>query len=511
MNKIERLARSLGRIRGAFSGGMKSAVDMGFNDSRAWSTYGGFSGIGSAGPGKKPASPADVIENYFTSWVYICASLNARSCAAIPLRLYGGMPSQGRKMRWAGTDVAVPTRKISRAKRAAFEKMRHLQPYMAKAEEVEEIVEHPFLDLMRNVNPYSNMSDLLELTVMFLDLAGDSYWYLVKNGAGVPESIWSIPSQYVTPVIGDTLDEFIIGYKFERGQVSVVLPIADVVAFQYPNPKSQITGFAPVLGIADAAYNNSQMNIYEASLFENKARVDGLFEVDQTVPMAQVERAKEKFAAEFAGTQAAGKRPLLPPGMKFTKTSMTAEEISFIEGRKLSREEIAAGLDVPISLLDPNSIRSNVEGAQYYHAKYGIEPRLRKIEEKLNEKLLPMYGAANIFCAFDNPVPEDKIFDLDARVKQTGAPIMSIDEARAEIGKDALDMPGVSDVPLIPMGLKPLKADMADEPEPVAAPPAFGGAPAAAPEGEEPEVDEEEEEDDIAERAIRALQRKLGL
>lgn len=485
MNIAEKTALSIGRLRAAYTQGLKAFPDAPLH---SWATSSGFPVLGGGNrKGKKPETPADAIEQ-FTSWVYICSSLNARACASVPLRLYGAVPSKGRKIRWAGTDVAVATRPVSKARRKSFEATRHLQPYMTKSDDVEEIIDHPFLDLINNVNPFSNMSDLLELTVMFLDLAGDAYWYVVRNKAGVPEALWSMPSQYVTPVAGKTLDTFIEAYKFDRGVSSVILPIEDVVAFAYPNPKSQIRGFAPVLGVADAVYNNSQMNIYEGALFENKARVDGVFQVDGTVPMAQVERMKEKYAAEYQGAQKAGKSPILPPGLTFQKTSMTAEEISFIEGRRLTREEIAAGMDVPISLLDPNSIRSNVEGAQYYHAKFGIEPRLRKIEEKLNEKLLPMYDSkGTMFVAFDSPVPEDKSFELEARVRQTGVPVMSVNEARAEVGLEPVEG---GEVPMLPFGMGPLGSDMS-----------YGAGGGGA----------DEQAADLAERTMKALKARLGI
>lgn len=507
MTKAEKILNTIGRLRGAYANGLKAFPNSPMSDDRSFISVGGYGGYGIAGKGKKPVSPADVIENYFTSWVYVCASLNARSCASVPLRLYGTVSSKGKKIKWAGTDVEVQTRRISRAKRREFEQSRSLQSYVTKAADVEEIVEHPFLDLIKSANPFFNMSDILELLYLYLDCAGDSYWYLVKNGAGVPEQIWTLPAQYVEPVPGKDLETFIEGYKFTRGNKSVFLPYEDVIAFSYPNMKSQITGFAPVLGIADEVYNYSQMNIYEASLFENKARVDGLFEVDSTVPMAQVERAKEKFADEFAGTQAAGKRPLLPPGMKFTKTSMTAEEISFVEGRKLTREAIAAGLDVPISLLDPNSIRSNVEGAQYFHAKYGIAPRLRKVEEKLNERLLPMYDSGNgLFVAFDNPVPEDKEFELRARQASVGGPWSDIDEARSEEGKEPYKISGWSDRPLISGMLLPL-GEEPPEPEPAVVPAGDGGNPGK-PDKEDEDTDEQA--DELAEKTWKALKKKLG-
>jgi HK97 family phage portal protein len=501
MNILEKTLRGVGRLRAAYAQGLKAFPNSPMNDDRSWATYGGSYAYGSAGKGKRPTSTDDALE-YFTSWTYVFSSIKAQAVAAIPLRTFGTIKTKGKKLKWAGTDVSVKSRPVGKARMKGFESSLALQSYITKAEDVEELIDYPLSDLLQFVNPFSSTIELLALTSLFLDLAGDAYWYLVKGKAGVPESIWLMPSQYVTPIPGKTLDTFIEAYEFTRGQKTATLPFEDVIKFSYPNPQSQIQGMSPVLGIADAVYNNSQMNIYEASLFENKARVDGLFEVDSTVPMAQVERAKEKFSAEFAGTQQAGKRPLLPPGMKFTKTSMTAEEISFIEGRRLSREEIAGGLNFPVALLDPNAIRANVEGGQYFLAKYGIEPIHSIIAGGINKFMVPMYDDSGaVFTAFDPCVPEDKDFQLRARQAGVGTPWISIDEARSEEGRDALEIEGVSDVPMISGMLMPL-GEEAPEPEP---PPASIIAPG------KPDKDEiDEQADELAAKTWKKLKERLG-
>jgi HK97 family phage portal protein len=493
MNRIEKFLHSIGRLRGVYAKGL----DMAFSDPNAWRPS-GYINEGRA-KSHKPEDPAEALA-YYSSWTYICSSLNARACASVPLRLYGAVKTRGSKIKWAGTDVPVPTRPVSKARRKQFEATRSLQPYLTKAVDVEEITEHPFLDLIQNVNPFSNMSDLMELTVTFMDLTGSAYWYLVRNGAGVPEAIWSVPSQYMTPIPGKTLDTFITGYKFTRGQTDVTLPIEDVLMFAYPNPKNQLIGFSPVLGVADAVYNSSQMKLYEASIFTNKAMVDGVFTVDATVPGPQAARAQESFSAEYAGMMKAGKRPILPPGMKFEKATMTSVEIESIERSKMTREEIAASLDVPMSLLDPNSIRSNVDGAQLFHARFGLAPRLRKIEERINERLIPMYDSGNgIFAAFDSCVPEDLAFQLEQRKNAVGGPWLSADEARAEEGRDALDLPGWSDVPLVsglvvPMGTEPPPP----APNPFATPPV------------DPNADADATAKDLADRTMKILKETLG-
>jgi HK97 family phage portal protein len=179
---------------------------------------------------------------------------------------------------------------------------------------------------------------------------------------------------------------------------------------------------------------------YEENLFENKARTGGVMESSTEITPQEVERLREEWQQKYAGNPGAGKMPILPPGLKFIKDTMTNEELSFIEGRRITREEICAGFDVPISLLDPNSIRSNVEAGQYFHAKYGIAPRLRKIEEKLNEMLLPMFDdSGQIFCAFDDPVPENRELELKESVEFVNAGIKTRNEVRADMDDEPID------------------------------------------------------------------------
>lgn len=442
---------NIGRLRGAYIKGV-SGVDAPLTDNTAWN-MGRYWGTGITGQ-----RPEDNPLAYFKSWVYIASMLNAKTCASVPLRLYVSKGEKGKAMKWAGTTERVPVRPVAKARLKEFNADKSLQHWMTKAAEVEEVTEHPFLDLMQSVNPFSNSSDLMELSIVFMDLTGSAYWYLIKNKLGVPSQIWIIPAQYMTPIPGKMLDKFIEGYRFERGTVKTTLPVEDVLQFSYPNPKNQIIGFSPVEGVADAIYNNSKMNEYEQAVFENKARTGGVFEVDSTVPPAAIQRLKEQFMQDYSGMRQAGKSPIMPPGMKWVKDTMTAQEIGYIEGRKLTREEICAGLDVPISLMDPNAIRANVEGAQYYHAKYGIAPRLRKIEERLNERLMPLYGPS-LFCAFDNCIPEDKAFELESRKAGVGVPYLTINEARSEVGKDPVEG---GDMPMIPFSSSPLGAEATD-------------------------------------------------
>jgi len=453
-NILEKAADGLGRIRGAYLSALKS-VNMSLTDPHAWVGIGGTGELN----GKKPTTKAAGLEQ-FVSWVYICATLNAQSLASVPLELYVGSDAKGKKWR----TITTKGRPVDKLGMKELRTHSGLRPYIRKAEEVEEVTAHPFLELMKHVNPFMNESDLKELTSLFLDLTGEAYWYIVKGTLGQPVEIWPIPSIYIRPIPGKTLKDFIAGYEYQRGAKSETLSVDDVIYISCPNPRNQFQGMGVPRGICDAIYVNNSINDYIEGMFDNKARPGGVFTSESGMSSPEHKRAMEELKEKYAGAKKAGMNMLLPPGIAFNRDFVTPEEMGYIEGKKITREEIAAAFNTPISLWDQTAIRANVEGAQYFHARYGILPRLRKIEEKLNEKLLPMFDdSGRLFCAFENPVPEDKVYLLSKRTADINAGVSTINEERADDGKEPVEG---GDEPLVSSLLVPLSQAIA-EPEPI--------------------------------------------
>ena len=102
-----------------------------------------------------------------TAWT--CASLNAAVCAAYPPRLY------------VATGYNQPTaRCLTRALDPDTEtRLRSLPlpPRITKANRLEEVVEHPLLTLLGQVNPIHNAFDLWELTTLYQEVHGSAYCY----------------------------------------------------------------------------------------------------------------------------------------------------------------------------------------------------------------------------------------------------------------------------------------------------------------------------------------------
>jgi HK97 family phage portal protein len=435
MNIFEKFAHQAGRIRGQFEQGLDSVKawqSPSLSDASAWidpAVWGQ-----AIAEGRKPQTKRDFIEA-FTSWVYICVKLNAQAVASVPTKLYVTKQTKGTKY------SLIKTRPISKQRMKWLYSKESLDKWLTKAEEIEEVTEHPLLDLLQNVNPWNNRRDLWESTIMFLDLTGEAYWYLPSlsiKGSKIPQQIWVIPAQYVTPKFTGSLTDPVEHYVYNRGGKETIISKDETICFTYPNPNNPFTGFSTIKAIADAVYIQRQMNEFEISLFENKARPGGILVPKAKMSKADRERMTEQFKQKYAGAKKAGKTLIPPADMEFIRDAMTPEEISYIEGHKLIRTEIMAAFDIPEgAIITETSSRAVADVADYRHAKYGVLPRIKRIEEKINERLVPRYDE-KLFFAFDDPVPANREFEHLQRVDNVKASIITRDEARAEIGKDEM-------------------------------------------------------------------------
>lgn len=365
--------------------------------------------------------------NAFRSWVYIAASKNATSVAQSTLRLYYAKPSKDAKSRFI-------TRKLT-DKQVSYlysGDQSHIQNLLSvrKAVEIEEIVEHPFLTILQTVNPFMNYFDLFEITSLYLELTGNAYWYLARSILGTPMEIWPVPSDRIR-VVPDP-EKFIAGYEYRYGNNVVNFKESDIVHFKFPNPKNLYVGMSPLSAVV-ASYNiNESMDLYENKIFQNMGQLEGGFFTEESLDEEEFLRLKQEITDAWTGVKNAGKTPLFEKGVEYKNFGLKPRDLAFIEGREKVREILLNAFGQNLALYDKGATRANADTAYYHYAKHTIKPRCTRIEQKINEKLLPIWDD-KIFCAFDDVVPEDQKLALQIRTENVKSGITSINEERKKL------------------------------------------------------------------------------
>ena len=393
-----------------------------------------------------PTDRTSLLDAY-RSWVYVCSSKNAISVASYPLRLYVAKPVKSK--------LLVQTRDISKETREFLysKEMGHLDRYLRKAVEIEEVLEHPFLELMKKVNPFMNEFELKEMTDLHQELAGNSYWYILSNNGGMPVEMWIVPPDLMKII--PSKEEFLTGYIYSRGVDSISFDKSEIIHHKFPSPTSAYYGMSPLSAVTHAYNINENMNIYENALFSNMARPDGVLETDESLGEVEFKRVKKEWNQTYGKVKRAGKTALLEKGLHYKPISLTPRELSYLAGRKVTKEEICNAYRQSLALFDKDANRANASNATYIFMRDTISPRHRRIDQKINEQLLPRYDE-RLFCAFEDCVPEDKEFKHKVRIESLDK-IITRNDARQEIGKE--DVEGGDtlyvDSRLIPLGTTP--------------------------------------------------------
>lgn len=332
----------------------------------------------------------------YKSWVYICVDKKAQTCAQTRVRLF-----------LHGTTKRFPTRGLTKGERAYLSKQRQ-----ESTEDVREIIEHPLLKLLRLANPRMTGVENFSLTNIYLDITGNAYWYLEKNGLGTPTEIWPLMSQYTWIVPGTT--DFVKGYLYGKSmddtEARAYTP-DQIIHFRLPNPADQFYGVGPLRAALPAVNRAEAQAEYQQALWDNNARPDFAITAPIGMTQDQKERLLQSWYARHRGPKRAGKPLILEGDMGIEKMGWSPRDTGLILAAKFDREEIANIFGVPMPMLETSKSRAEAEAALYAFAMHTIQPRLRLKEQVVNEELAPLFDE-RLFIAFDNPVPESRELEL---------------------------------------------------------------------------------------------------
>lgn len=404
--------------------------------------------------GREVFSPEDYrkLIDLYDSWVYVCASKNANAVAAANIKLYTSRGSTKQKF-------IVKTKTVDKVKLARFDKMPHLQSYIRKAAEVVEVLEHPIYDVFKNVNPIANRFDLWDATELFLELTGNSYWYIPKNNLGVPDQIWNLPSQYMK-IVSDK-KSLIIGYVFERGTYKIPFEYDEIIHFKFTSPSNQLYGLGPLAAALQSVSYDKDIRQFDSTLMRNMGRPEAVIEAPTVIGPDVYERVKEEWRKNYSGSAKIGKTIILEQGLTYKPITFPPKDMNHVIGRKMNREEIAAIFGVPMSKLTTESVNlANAKIGETQYQSDTIEPRLRRIEEKLNERFCPMFDE-RLFLAFDSTVPEDIDFEMRDRTQRLSSYITTVNEEREKLGMEKVEW---GDIPLASSSIVPLGSGQQQEP-----------------------------------------------
>jgi HK97 family phage portal protein len=303
------------------------------------------------------------------------------------------------------------------------------------------IPEHESLSFLQYVNPLTTFYDQVEATQIYLELTGEAFWVLLKNG-GVPQEMWLVRPDWMK--IQPDKKEIIKHYIYRPGgsmTEKVIIPKENVIHFKNFNPLNPYRGKGSVQAAALPLDIHTFAQEWNRNFFFNSAMPGLVFTTEKKLNEKVIKRFIEQWQASYGGRAKSNKIAFLGSGLKLDKTTLGAKELDFAAQQRLMRDDILAVFKVPKSILglteDVN--RANAEATNKAFMERVITPRMTKFAGALTEFLLPMYNESSLFFDFTDPAPEDVELQLKKYENALKFGWLTPNEVRAEEGLEPLE------------------------------------------------------------------------
>lgn len=367
---------------------------------------------------------------------YACAMINASTCASFPFRLFvKTSPGQA--------EPIAKTMKLDRIEKKRLHSVPWLRNMLTKADDIQEIVEHPVLELFKHVNPIMNSHDLLELTTFYQEIFGEAYWFIIRDNLGRPIEIWPIPTQfvYVPPIVNPADPTNLTAafapdhYDFYMYSGSMRVPAENVIVFLYPDPRNPFTrGLSPLRAAFEHVTLNSEFIAHKQALWENRARPDAIISPGEVIGQEERDRLEDELNEKFR-RGGAGKILVAESSLSIAPLSWPLNETALIGEHDVTKEDTCNSFGVPVSYLTKDVNLSILDASGELYMTHTIRPRLNRRDQKITERLLPLYDpTGRLFVAAEDPVPEDLAAKREQERVDLEHGTVTINEVRAERG-----------------------------------------------------------------------------
>lgn len=342
---------------------------------------------------------------------------------------------------------------------------------------LEEVQDHPLLDLLCRPNTQMTGTALFQITQIHVDLVGEAFWLLERNGLGVPVAIYPLPPHWVRNL--PTSDEPWYNVQIGQNGLAAKIPPSEIIPFIDPDP---LNPYARGTGIAKSLGDELETDEYAAkhlkTFFFNRARPDLIISADN-LSRADTANLEARWNQEHQGFWKAFKPQFLNRKVDVKEVGQNFQHMQMVELRKHERDTIIQVFGIPPEKLGivNESKRSTISAADLFWARDILEPRLEFIREALQIGLVPLFDA-KLILDYRSPVIRDDEHRLEV---MKGAPHwFTQNEWRVEAQKPPL--PAGDDL------MQPINHVRTDlEGEPVVEPPEEETEPSQPPENSEEE------------------------
>lgn len=256
----------------------------------------------------------------------------------------------------------------------------------------ERATSHPLYSLLHDApNPSMTAFTFWETAVAHINLWGNFYAIIRRDGGGRVTELWPLPPWWVDPQKDERTGEvtyMIYGEGWMRR-----VPADDIL--HIPGLSfNGVRGYSPIHFARQTIGHMLASEEFGARFFGQGARPSGILTHPMSLDDAARKNIKDTIIAPLQGLGGAQKIALLEEGMKWESVGMPLEDAQFLETRKYGEVQICGIFRVPPHMIGnlERATFSNVEQQSIDFTTHGVRPWLVRIEQQAKRRLFGVEG-----------------------------------------------------------------------------------------------------------------------
>ncbi len=346
-----------------------------------------------------------------------------------------------------GNGKAIKDPRFSSANKTT--RSQYLKEYV-KAGELDEIGEHPLLDVLFGGNEFLTGALNFQVLQLHLDLSGEGFMLKQRDDLGVVRALWPIPPHWVLQTPTPDMNYFVIQWESFHAQI----PVTEMIWLTDPNPaKPYERGSSGAGALADELETDEFAAKYTKAFFYNSARPDVIISGDNLSP-DDTKRLEQTWLDKHQGFWKSFKPFFVAKSVEIKELTQSFKSMQLIDLRKYERDTIHQFWGIPPEILGitDTSNRATIDAADFLFSKNVIAPRVEVLRVILQKDLVAEFDD-RIILDYENPVSEDREHKLN--IYKAAPWAFTINEWRETAGDEPIDD---GEAFMVPFNLSPVEA-----------------------------------------------------
>lgn len=279
-----------------------------------------------------------------------------------------------------------------------------------------------------------------------IDIYGETYLAMVKDGNGMPVSLLPMHPTRVAVKRNPQGGRYEYFFQAGSGVGTELVHFAqeDVVPFRLFNPRKLERGLSRLESLRSTLFSEDSSRNATAAMWSNSGRPNIVMSTEKKLGQDGRKRLIEAFNQAHQGSSNSGKTLVLEDGVTATQFQLTASDMQFVEARKLNQVEVCGVFDIAptlVGILD-HATYSNVSEQMRGFYRDTMTPPLQFIQSVMNKYIGGYWKRRNeMQFALDDVLRGDPEARGETVQKAVNSGVMTPNEGRDFMGLNRSENP----------------------------------------------------------------------